>query len=91
MSISTQTISRRPTSTVAAALGGAVAGPVAVLLLLGGPVHWAVLLSLTVLAIVGLRGRRLAGWFVGSAVVSTIVLGGALFAWLIWAFSNWKS
>jgi hypothetical protein len=75
----------------AAAIAGAVAGPVAVLLLLGGPVHWAVLAGLALLALPMLRDRRIAGWFVVSAVVSTIVLGGALFAWVIWAFANWKT
>ncbi len=48
-------------------------------------------LGLVLLAGLVLRGSRLIGWFVASAVVSTIVLGGALFAWVIWAFSNWKA
>ena len=91
MSMSSPVESRRGGRTVAAVLAGALAGPVAVLLLLGGPVHWTVLIGLALLAGMVLRGSRLIGWFVASAVVSTIVLGGALFAWVIWAFSNWKA
>lgn len=82
---------RKRGRTVAAALAGVVAGPIAVLLVLGGPVHWAVLLGLTVLGGHLLRDRRLVGWFVGSSAVSTTLLGGALFGWVIWSFSNWKA
>jgi hypothetical protein len=91
MSMSAPVESRQAGRTVAAALAGVVAGPVGVLLLLGGPVHWVALLGLALLAGMVLRGSRLIGWFVASAVVSTIVLGGALFAWVIWALSNWKA